>query len=125
MIKKAIICTTLLLYLSLSANSQTFSDIDLTQLTKEQGFRIIGESPNGGFSRSLSHAGDINGDGIHNFLISEYLADPSSIADAGNIYVIFGTQKGFPEDIDLRSELTPGQGFKIIGIYLDSNFGFL
>lgn len=123
---RRILNTTLLACLSLSARFQTFSDIDLSQLTAEQGIKIIGPSASS-FGQSLSHAGDINGDGIHDFMIAAIdfnLPSEPFTEGVGAVFVIFGTQEGFPPEIDLQTGGPAlGQGFKILGLQRDSSLG--
>ena len=62
---------------------------------------------------SVSSAGDMNNDGYDDIIIGAYLADSSSLSNAGESYVIFGKASGFT-DIDLSSDLaTSGVGFKV------------
>jgi hypothetical protein len=80
------------------------------------GITINGESAtNSGYS--VSHAGDINGDGIDDLIIGAPYADPSGAA-----YVVFG-QTGGMSDIDLSS-LDGQNGFKITGDDAYSAAGF-
>jgi Ca2+-binding RTX toxin-like protein len=88
-------------------------DIDLGALTASQGFTISGAMPYDNSGRSISSAGDINGDGIDDLLIGAPSADPGGRTDAGEAYVIFGKAGGL-DHIDLAS-LTPAQGITITG----------
>ena len=90
-----------------------FSDIDLASLTSTQGFKILGASSDDWSGRSLSSAGDFNGDGYSDLIIGASYTYANSRANAGTSYIIFGKASGF-SDIDLAS-LTSIQGFKIIG----------
>jgi glycosylphosphatidylinositol phospholipase D len=51
--------------------------------------------------RSVSGAGDVNGDGIDDLLIGAPYADPNG---RGASYVVFGTDQGFPATIDLATD---------------------
>jgi len=64
---------------------------------------------------SVSEAGDFNGDGIPDFVLTAGLTDPNGKTDAGEAYVIYGSATGtFPPTIKLDS-LTSSEGVAIIG----------
>ena len=88
-------------------------DIDLADLSPEQGFTITGVALGDGAGGAVSTVGDINDDGIDDFIVGASGADPASGIDAGQSYVIYGKAGGL-SDIDLAS-LTASQGFKISG----------
>ena len=52
---------------------------------------------------SISSAGDVNGDGISDFIIGANGAYPEGRADAGKTYVVFGSKKGWSSPIELSS----------------------
>ncbi|VVH65538.1 Flagellar hook-length control protein FliK, partial [uncultured Gammaproteobacteria bacterium] len=56
------------------------------------GFVINGESENDDSGFSVSSAGDVNGDGLDDLIVSARKADPSSQSNAGKSYVVFGKQ---------------------------------
>jgi Ca2+-binding RTX toxin-like protein len=89
------------------------ADIDLANLTPDQGFKILGAASNDHFGTSVSGAGDLNNDGIPDVIIGADQADPSGRSNAGTAYVIYGKAGGLA-DIDIVN-LTPDQGFKILG----------
>ncbi len=64
--------------------------------------------------RSVSGAGDINGDGIDDLIIGAYGADPNGIL-SGESYVVFGRDTGFDAALEL-SELDGSNGFVLNGI---------
>jgi hypothetical protein len=90
-----------------------FANIDLASLTLAQGFRIDGAAAVDQSGRSVSGAGDVNGDGYADLIVGTPTADPSGRSDAGSSYVLFGKAAGFA-NIDLAS-LTLAQGFRIDG----------
>ena len=65
-------------------------DIDLLNLSPNQGFAIYGATAYDYSGYSVSTAGDINKDGYLDVLIGAYSADPSSRSNAGTSYVIYG-----------------------------------
>jgi hypothetical protein len=88
-----------------------FTDISLSVLNTTQGFRIFGEHANDQSGRSVSAAGDINGDGFADVIIGA--PGITNSYGAGTSYAIFGKAGGFG-DIRLDT-LAPSQGFRILG----------
>ncbi|WP_413168090.1 Ig-like domain-containing protein [Capilliphycus salinus ALCB114379] len=65
--------------------------------------------------RSVSGAGDINGDGIDDLIVGSSNADPNGNTDAGESYVVFGSDQGFSASLEI-SDLNGRNGFAIEGI---------
>lgn len=117
------------------------TDIDLGNLTHEQGFRILGAHLPGqtgqysGFPEagsSVASAGDINGDGVNDFLIGAPFTDIQTpggvIADAGAAYLIYGNRNGYANDIldltDFHSPSFDGNlGVRILGLARNERAG--
>ena len=59
--------------------------------------------------RSVSDAGDINGDGIDDLILGASQAGPNGKTSAGESYVVFGRTGGFPAVFELAS-LFPAAG---------------
>jgi hypothetical protein len=77
--------------------------INLSGLKGTTGFNVIsGDS-------DVSAAGDVNGDGIGDFIISSAFSGPHS---GGESYVVFGKVGGFPPNLNVAS-LRGSTGFKI------------
>jgi hypothetical protein len=74
-----------------------------------KGFVLKGAYTESWSGSSVSTAGDVNGDGLDDILIGGKFANPHGIVDAGQAYVVFGRNSGFPAEIDLLS-LLPGHG---------------
>jgi hypothetical protein len=91
-------------------------NLDLAVLTPAQGFVVLAAEGYDGFGVSVSSAGDVNGDGFDDLIVGASAADAAANAkpQAGESYVIFGTDAGFGTGIDLAT-LTPSQGFVIYG----------
>jgi len=62
---------------------------DLSTLNGINGFRLDGVSVNDNSGRSVSAAGDINGDGIDDLIIGAYGADSNGNIGAGSSYVVY------------------------------------
>jgi uncharacterized protein with PIN domain len=90
--------------------------INLSDLDGSNGFVINGIDVWDGSGRSVSAAGDINGDGIADVIIGASGADPSGIEGAGESYVVFGRRDGFPAALNLSELLDGSNGFAINGI---------
>ncbi|MGA1820006.1 MAG: integrin alpha, partial [Thermoplasmatota archaeon] len=64
---------------------------------------FIGENAGDVLGRQVAFAGDVNGDGYDDILISSYVFDtaPSGGTDVGKIYLIFGNSTGQVKDMDV------------------------
>jgi hypothetical protein len=90
-------------------------DVDLGALAPTDGFVIRGSDSTDSLGRSVSSAGDVNGDGFNDIIVGAWFADGSGNleSNAGESYVIFGKEDGFgPIEVDA---LTPTEGFTILG----------
>jgi len=95
---------------------------NLKDLNGSNGFAIngIAEADRSGWS--VSSAGDVNGDGFDDLIIGTLFADPNGITNAGQSYVVFGSNSGFAAGLDL-STLNGSNGFAINGIAADDQSG--
>lgn len=89
--------------------------LELSELDGTNGFIINGIAERDYSGESVSGAGDVNGDGVDDLIIGAPAADPNGILDAGQSYVVFGRQSGFPASLEL-SDLDGSNGFAINGI---------
>ena len=74
--------------------------LDLAALDGRNGFALNGIAADDSSGRSVSEAGDINGDGIDDVIIGALRADSNGV-DSGASYVVFGTEQVFPPTLDL------------------------
>ena len=92
------------------------SSLELSSLNGSDGFTIDGLSAGDLLGFDLAGLGDVNGDGIDDFVIGAY----GNNANAGAAYVVFG-QNGFGSNFDLAT-LNGSNGFVVLG---DSGNDFL
>jgi hypothetical protein len=71
------------------------------------GFVINGETAADSSGFDVSNAGDVNGDGLADLLVSAYINDPNGVTDAGRAYVVYG--KATTAAVEL-SEIAKGNG---------------
>ncbi|MEZ5471145.1 MAG: integrin alpha [Marinicella sp.] len=71
------------------------SSIELSALNGTDGFVIYGVNSNDKAGKSVSAAGDVNGDGIADIVIGASGADPVSNSSTGAAYVIYGKDTAF------------------------------
>ncbi|TXI16783.1 MAG: hypothetical protein E6Q62_10780 [Nitrosomonas sp.] len=88
--------------------------LKLSNLNGNNGFRIDGLAAYDFLGRSISSAGDINGDGFDDLIIAADGADPNGNKWAGSSYVIFGKAAGFGAALDL-SRIDGKNGFRLDG----------
>jgi len=91
-------------------------EIILSTLSGANGFLIAGAVTQDRSGRSVSAAGDVNGDGVHDLIIGATGADPNGQSGAGTSYVIFGASGlGASGVLDLAS-INGVNGFALNGI---------
>ena len=89
------------------------TDIYLADLTTEDGLVVRGAGENDFLGQGAAAIGDINGDGIDDFMVGAFYADANG-SNSGAAYVVFGTIGGFPPSLDLNS-LDGTNGFRLAG----------
>ncbi len=89
------------------------ADVDISALNGANGFRISGAAAHDMLGWGLSGAGDMNGDGFADMIVSTQYASINGIA-TGAAYVVFGSDQGFPADLNV-SALNGVNGFRVTG----------
>lgn len=85
------------------------------------GFVVYGASAGDFAGRSVSGAGDVNGDGLDDVVIG---APETNVLRAGKAYVVYGATGGFPAAIDGSSLAAGTGGFVIVGEANEDQAGF-
>ncbi len=98
------------------------ANLNVSTLNGNNGFQINGETSDDRSGRSVSLAGDVNGDGFDDLIIGSYRADPNG-SQSGASYVVFGKVGGFGPAFDLGA-LTGSNGFRINGEAAGDRSGF-
>jgi hypothetical protein len=75
--------------------------LDLNALNTSHGMLIQGVAADNQIGASVSGAGDVNGDGLNDLVIGNYVLSPLSRLDAGGAYLIYGS-KMLPPVLDLN-----------------------
>ena len=68
--------------------------LDLSALDGTNGFILNGIDAYDNSGRSVSSAGDVNGDGYDDLIIGAYAADPDGDMNAGETYIVYGGATG-------------------------------
>ncbi|UKP00637.1 beta strand repeat-containing protein [Nostoc sp. UHCC 0870] len=102
-------------YVLFGSSSGFNAQLNLSDLNGSNGFVINGINEFDSSGRSVSSAGDINGDGFDDLIIGAIFADPNGQNGAGESYVVFGSSSGFNAQLNLSS-LDGSNGFVINGI---------
>jgi hypothetical protein len=91
------------------------NQLNLSDLDGSNGFTINGVNAYDYSGLSVSSAGDVNGDGIDDVIIGALFADPGGNLSAGSSYVVFGSDTGLPNPLNL-TDLNGSNGFIINGV---------
>jgi hypothetical protein len=93
----------------------------LSDLDGNTGFRMDGVAMYDRAGRSVSSAGDVNGDGFDDLIVGARLTEPNDYSygysysnGSGASYVVFGKASGFDAALDL-AKLDGGNGFRLDG----------
>ena len=87
------------------------------------GFVLNGVSENDASGRSVSGAGDINGDGLDDIIIGARNADPNGNSRSGASYVVFGKSDGGVVELSMIAEDDDNAGFVLNGANVGDQSG--
>lgn len=88
--------------------------MNLSDLDGDNGFRLDGVSSFDYLGRSVSSAGDVNGDGFGDLVVGAWGAESNGFS-TGTSYVVFGKPSGFDAKMNL-STLDGSNGFRLEGV---------
>ncbi|MEM6297074.1 MAG: choice-of-anchor D domain-containing protein, partial [Bacteroidota bacterium] len=95
---------------------------DLNTINGTNGIVLNGIDSGDGLSR-VQTLGDFNGDGLDDILLGAQFADPNGQSDAGETYVVFGSNSGISSPFELAN-LDGTNGFILNGIVSGDRTGF-
>lgn len=90
-------------------------------LNGSNGFKINGQASNHNLGSDLNRAGDINGDGVSDLIVSAPGANPNGNA-SGRSYVVFGSLTAFSAELQITA-LNGSNGFAMDGLAADDRLG--
>jgi hypothetical protein len=101
----------------------TTTNIDLSAVAAGTGgFVVNGQAASDASGTSVSAVGDVNGDGLADFVVGAWLADQTGRVDSGKSYVVFG--KTGTTAVELSTIAAGTGGFVINGMNAGDSAGF-
>jgi hypothetical protein len=95
------------------------ASFNLNNLNGSNGFTVLGIATGGVLGYSVSTAGDMNGDGIHDLVLGSH----GTNSGAGASYIIFGSRGGFASFFNLNN-LNGTNGFTVLGVATGDVLGY-
>jgi hypothetical protein len=87
-----------------------------------QGFNLVAPELYKNAFQGMEGSGDINGDGIADIVMLNWRYKRAGVAHLGRVAVVFGTDEGFPADVDMTT-LDGTNGFVLSGAEADQRLG--
>ncbi|MBY5307894.1 hypothetical protein F2Y93_09125, partial [Aphanizomenon flos-aquae CCAP 1446/1C] len=97
--------------------------IDISTLNGINGFTILGATESEAAGRSISAAGDVNGDGIDDIIIGAPFADTNNNNNIGSSYVVFG-KNSFSSNSTIDLSNLGNNGLVINGLNAEDELGY-
>jgi len=97
-----------------AVNGAFAGNIDVATLNGSNGFKMPAINVYDYAGTSVANAGDVNGDGIDDIMVTAIGADPNG-SNSGAAYIVFGKTTGFTASVSL-SALNGADGFRISGL---------
>ncbi len=108
-------------YVVFGSSTPFAANVNVSTLNGTNGFKLQGEAAVDFSGRSVSGAGDVNGDGFDDLIVGAIGADPNG-SYSGASYVVFGSSTPFAANVNL-STLNGSNGFKLSGTAVDDQSG--
>ncbi len=89
--------------------------LDLAALNGTNGFAVLAAEEGDGIGRSMTTAGDVNGDGFDDLILGAWFAEQPGGDTTGESYIIFGKASGFSAKFSV-ADLDGSNGFTVVGI---------
>ncbi|NBB14598.1 hypothetical protein GVN21_04385 [Caulobacter sp. SLTY] len=110
------------MYVVFGSDQPFAADFNVSALNGTNGFQINGAEASSFGGWAVSGAGDFNGDGIDDLVVTAYAADTNGV-NAGAAYVVYGKLSAFASTLEL-SGLNGSNGFRIVGEAAGSDLGY-
>ena len=95
-------------YVLFGKNGAFPATFELSTVNGSNGFVMYGVSASD-FAKGPSAAGDVNGDGYDDVILTSYYPDPNGITNAGQTYIVYG-RPSFAASLELASLLAANGG---------------
>lgn len=99
------------------------ASLNVSSLNGTNGFRVLGAGTLNNMGFAVSGAGDVNGDNIDDMVMGSYNQEVGGRRNAGQSYVLFGRDTGFPASLSVSS-LDGTNGFTLNGVSETGFSGF-
>ncbi|NBB15509.1 hypothetical protein GVN21_09095 [Caulobacter sp. SLTY] len=110
-------------YVIFGSDTGFAAEVSLADLDGTNGFVLTSSNQDNAFGGEVGSAGDFNGDGFDDLIISD-ISDDEDAEDSGAVYLVFGRAGGFAASLDV-SEIQGQVGFRIGGVGERSKVGQL